>query len=114
LNRPSPGAHSVIIGIACGIGAAICWACGFTAARHGIAIGLSPFDIAFHRYAWAGLVFLPGVLLAGARDLIGIGWGRGLAIVLVGFHLTQKAAAPPDDHCVFRWWISHCKSWRRE
>ena len=41
MNRPSPGAHSVIIGIACGIGAAICWACGFTAARHGIAIGLS-------------------------------------------------------------------------
>jgi len=38
----------------------------------------------------------------------------GLAIVLVGFHLTQKTAAPPDDHCVFRWWISHCKSWHRE
>ena len=38
----------------------------------------------------------------------------GLAIVLVGFHLTQKTAAPPGDHCVFRWRISHCKSWRRE
>jgi len=84
LNRPSPGAHSVIIGIACGIGAAICWACGFTAARHGIAIGLSPFDIAFHRYAWAGLVLLPSVLRAGARDLGGVGWGRGLAFALLG------------------------------
>ena len=82
--RPTPGAHGVIIGIACGIGAAICWACGFTAARHGIAIGLSPFDIAFHRYAWAGLAFLPSVLRAGVRDLNGIGWGRGLVLALLG------------------------------
>jgi drug/metabolite transporter (DMT)-like permease len=84
LNRPTAGAHGVIIGIACGIGAAICWACGFTAARHGIAIGLSPFDIAFHRYAWAGLVFLPSVLRAGVGDLNGIGWGRGLLLALLG------------------------------
>jgi len=84
LDLAAPGQKSVVIGIACGIGAAIFWAGGFTAARHGIAVGLSPFDIAFHRYAWAGLVFLPSVLRAGARDLNGIGWGRGLALALLG------------------------------
>ena len=80
----APGSKSVVIGIACGVGAAIFWAGGFTAARHGIAVGLSPFDIAFHRYAWAGLVFLPSVLRAGARDLNGVGWGRGLALAVLG------------------------------
>jgi drug/metabolite transporter (DMT)-like permease len=84
LNRPASGAHSVIIGTVCGVGAAIFWACGFAAARHGIAIGLSPFDIAFHRYAWAGLAFLPSVLRSGARNLNGIGWRRGFALALLG------------------------------
>ena len=84
LNRPGPSAQGIIFGIACGAGAAVCWACGFTAARHGIAIGLSPFDIAFHRYVWAGLVFLPSVLRCGAVDLNGIGWQRGFALALLG------------------------------
>ena len=84
MNRPASGAHSVIIGIACGIGAVIFWACGFAAARHGIAIGLSPFDIAFHRYAWAGVAFLPSVLRYGIGNLNGIGWRRGFALALLG------------------------------
>jgi drug/metabolite transporter (DMT)-like permease len=84
LERPAPGVRTVLAGIACGVGAAICWAGGFTAARHGITIGLSPFDIAFHRYAWAGLAFLPNVLRAGVHNLNGLGWGRGLALALLG------------------------------
>jgi drug/metabolite transporter (DMT)-like permease len=84
LNRPASGAHGVIIGIACGIGAAIFWAFGFAAARHGIAIGLSPFDIAFHRYAWAGLAFLPSMLRHGVRNLNAIGWHRGFTLALSG------------------------------
>jgi drug/metabolite transporter (DMT)-like permease len=84
LPRSAPGAKNVLVGIACGIGAAIFWACGFAAARHGVAIGLSPFDIAFHRYVWAGLVFLPSVLGAGMRDLNGTGWGRGFALAVLG------------------------------
>jgi drug/metabolite transporter (DMT)-like permease len=84
LNPAAPGSKSVVIGIACGVGAAVFWAGGFTAARHGIAVGLSPFDIALHRYLWAGLVFLPSVLRAGVRDLNGIGWGRGIALALLG------------------------------
>ncbi|HSV24619.1 MAG TPA: DMT family transporter [Xanthobacteraceae bacterium] len=84
MNGAVQGARSVSIGTACGIGAAIFWACGFTAARHGIAIGLSPFDIAFHRYAWAGLVFLPGVLRSGIGNLKGIGWHRGFVLAVLG------------------------------
>jgi drug/metabolite transporter (DMT)-like permease len=71
-------------GIACGVGAAVFWACGFAAARHGIAVGLSPFDIAFHRYVWAGFAFLPSVLLQGAHGLDGIGWSRSLTLALLG------------------------------
>jgi drug/metabolite transporter (DMT)-like permease len=84
LKRPGPGAQDVIFGIVCGVGAAACWASGFAAARHGIAIGLSPFDIAFHRYVWAGLAFLPGVLHSGVGNLNGIGWQRGFALALLG------------------------------
>jgi drug/metabolite transporter (DMT)-like permease len=84
LHRPGPGAQGVIVGIACGVGAAVCWACGFAAARHGIAIGLSPFDIAFHRYAWAGLVFLPSVLLSRVGNLNDVGWQRGFALAVLG------------------------------
>jgi drug/metabolite transporter (DMT)-like permease len=74
----------LVAGIACGVGAAIFWAGGLAAARHGVAIGLSPFDIAFHRYVWAGFAFLPSVLSQGARDLNGVGWGRGAMLALLG------------------------------
>jgi len=86
LNRAggSSGSQSVFIGIACGVGAAVCWACGFVAARHAIAIGLTPFDLAFHRYVWAGLFFLPGVLIRGVRELNGVGWTRGVLFAVLG------------------------------
>ncbi|HYS47604.1 MAG TPA: EamA family transporter, partial [Xanthobacteraceae bacterium] len=71
-------------GIACGAGAALFWAAGFVAARHGIAAGFSPADIVFHRFVWAGLVFLPFVARAGLRDLGGVGWAKGAALTLVG------------------------------
>ena len=48
-----------LLGIACGAGAALFWAAGFVAARHGITVGFSPADVAFHRFVWAGLAFLP-------------------------------------------------------
>ena len=69
-------------GIACGAGAALFWAAGFVAARHGIAIGFSPADIAFHRFVWAGLAFLP--LVARAAGLGGVGWAKGVALTLSG------------------------------
>jgi drug/metabolite transporter (DMT)-like permease len=74
----------VILGIACGAGAALFWAAGFVAARHGIVVGFSPVDIAFHRFVWAGLLCLPLAVRAGLGDLAGVGWGRGMALTLLG------------------------------
>jgi drug/metabolite transporter (DMT)-like permease len=74
----------LVAGIACGVGAALMWAAGFVAAQHGIKIGLTPFDIMFHRYVWAGFAFLPSVVSHGLRDLDGVGWGRGLALAVLG------------------------------
>jgi drug/metabolite transporter (DMT)-like permease len=75
---------SVAIGIACGAGAAVFWAAGFVAARHGIDIGFSPADLTFHRCFWAGLVLLPLAWREGLRDLNGVGWGRGVVLTFFG------------------------------
>ena len=71
-----------MLGTLCGIAAALCWAAGFVAAKHGIATGLLPADLAFHRFVWSGLLFLPG-LLRGVTDLGGVGWRRGLIILIL-------------------------------
>jgi drug/metabolite transporter (DMT)-like permease len=76
--------QAVAIGIACGVGAALAWAMGFVAARHGIAIGLSPFDLTLHRFAWAGFALLPMVWRGGLADLGGVGWVRGIALTIFG------------------------------
>lgn len=78
------GLSVTAIGIACGVGAAVFWAAGFVAARHGIAIGLSPADLALHRYLWSGLAILPFVLANGASDVRAIGWFPALALTLLG------------------------------
>lgn len=58
------------------------WSAGFVAARHGIAVGFSPADLAFHRYVWMGLVFLPFLARQGLADLGGIGWVKALTLTL--------------------------------
>jgi drug/metabolite transporter (DMT)-like permease len=78
----APSAKFIAIG--CGVGAAACWAVGLTAARHGIAVGLSPMDLAFHRFMWSGLIMLPLAWRFGMRDLGGIGWGTGIALMVLG------------------------------
>jgi drug/metabolite transporter (DMT)-like permease len=75
---------SVAIGVLCGAGAAVFWAAGFVAARHGIDIGFTPADITFHRCFWGGLVLLPLAWRAGLRDLNGVGWGRGTVLTFLG------------------------------
>jgi drug/metabolite transporter (DMT)-like permease len=75
---------SVAIGVLCGAGAAVFWAAGFVAARHGIDIGFTPADLTFHRCFWAGVVLLPLAWRDGIRDLCGIGWGRGIALTVFG------------------------------
>lgn len=83
-ESPAPPAHpsAAAAGIACGVGAALFWAAGFVAARHAIDIGFSPADLTLHRYAWSGLALLPLVLRIG--DLGGIGWGRAIALTILG------------------------------
>ena len=73
-----------LLGIACGAGAALFWAAGFVAARHGITAGFSPADVAFHRFVWAGLAFLPLVARGGLADLGGVSWARAFLLTLFG------------------------------
>jgi drug/metabolite transporter (DMT)-like permease len=80
-NPPTPSA--ITTGTLCGIAAATCWAAGFVAAKHGIATGLAPVDLAFHRFVWSGLLLVPALLRAGAADLGGVGWIRGLVVLML-------------------------------
>ncbi len=74
---PSATAFGTLFGVA----ASLCWAAGFVAAKHGIAVGLLPADLAFHRFVWPGLLLVPVMAQAGFRDLGGVGWGRGLILL---------------------------------
>jgi drug/metabolite transporter (DMT)-like permease len=82
LDAKSQTARSsgILIGALCGTGAALGWAAGFVAAKHGVAIGFSPADLALHRFLWSGLLLMPLVLRDGIADLGGIGWGRSLVM----------------------------------
>lgn len=62
----------------------MCWAAGLVAARHGVLVGLTPADLAFHRYVWAGLVLAPTLMRGGFREIRAAGWGRGLVLLLLG------------------------------
>lgn len=73
----------ILIGTLCGIGASLGWAAGFVAAKHGISIGFSPADLAFHRFFWTGLLLIPIALRDGLRNFGGIGWGRGLVMTVL-------------------------------
>src|SRR6478735_6355127 len=93
MNQPTrggdaPGQKSdtkpALLGVACGLGAALCWALGFVATRHGLNVGFTPPDLLVHRYVWSGIAFLPLVLRAGIGNLCGIGWGRGLVLMVLG------------------------------
>ncbi|MDE2377629.1 DMT family transporter [Bradyrhizobium sp.] len=77
-------AAPALVGVVCGITAALFWALGFVATRHGLKAGFTPVDLLVHRYVWSGVAFLPLVVRAGISDLCGIGWGRGLALMVLG------------------------------
>jgi drug/metabolite transporter (DMT)-like permease len=93
MNEPSdgteasprkPDAKPALLGVACGVGAALFWALGFVATRHGLKVGFTPPDLLMHRFVWSGVAFLPLVLRAGIGNLCGIGWGRGLVLMVLG------------------------------
>ncbi|OPY96124.1 permease [Bradyrhizobium sacchari] len=77
-------AAPALLGVACGLSAALFWALGFAGTRHGLKVGFTPVDLLVHRYVWSGIAFLPLVARAGISDLCGIGWGRGLALMVLG------------------------------
>jgi drug/metabolite transporter (DMT)-like permease len=81
---PTSSNRPILLGIACGFGAAVFWAAGFVAARHGIDVGFTPADLTFHRCFWAGVVLLPLAWRDGLRDLNGVGWGRGAVLTFFG------------------------------
>jgi drug/metabolite transporter (DMT)-like permease len=76
--------HPTALGVVCGAGAALCWAAGFVAARHGILIGMSPLVLALHRYVWAGLALIPVAAVGDFGDLGRVGLWRAVAITLLG------------------------------
>ena len=78
--QPAARFSGILIGALCGTGAALGWAAGFVAAKHGISVGFSAADLALHRFLWSGLLLMPLVLRDGITDLGGIGWGRGLVM----------------------------------
>ena len=77
-------AAPALLGVVCGLAAALFWALGFAATRHGLKAGFTPVDLLVHRYVWSGIAFLPLVLRAGMSDLCGIGWSRGLVLMVLG------------------------------
>jgi drug/metabolite transporter (DMT)-like permease len=77
--------RAALLGVACGLATAVFWALGFVAAKHGVANGLGPAEIAFHRTVWVGFALAPVLALQGGlRDLNGIGWRRGIALAITG------------------------------
>jgi drug/metabolite transporter (DMT)-like permease len=72
------------VGVACGTAAALCWAFGLVSARHGIAIGLSPLDLTFHRLVWPGLAFLAFAGHWGIAGVAELGWGRSIILTACG------------------------------
>jgi drug/metabolite transporter (DMT)-like permease len=89
MNEATNGAKKsdaalAILGVACGLGSALFWALGFVATRHGLKVGFMPADLLMHRFLWSGVAFLPVVLRTGLVDLCGIGWSRGLVLMVLG------------------------------
>lgn len=73
----------ILIGTLCGVGAAMGWAGGFVVAKHGVTIGFTPADLAFHRFFWTGLVLMVLAFRHGVVRLGGIGWGRSLILCIL-------------------------------
>ncbi len=93
MEKASPAAtHPVLIGALCGAIAALFWATGFVAAKHGINVGMAPADLALHRFVWTGIGMTALTARQGFADLGGVGWWRGLALMVFAGPLQALAA----------------------
>jgi drug/metabolite transporter (DMT)-like permease len=84
LGISQPATGSAAFGYACGVTMALGASVSFAAARAGVLAGLAPDDMIFARFVVAGLAMLPPLLYWGLPTLAGIGWPRGLALLLTG------------------------------
>lgn len=73
-------AMGYVFGMTMALGAAI----SFAMARAGALQGLAPDDMVFARGLVAGLILLPFLITWGLPTLAGIGWRRGLVLLLTG------------------------------
>lgn len=78
--RPASPAAS---GAAWGIAAVSIWGIYLAFARANVSAGAQPADLAFVRFAIAGLIMLPWLLRHSPATLAGIGWGRGIVLSLL-------------------------------
>ena len=78
------GESSTAFGYGCGTMMAVGASVSFVAARGGVLEGLAPDDMIAARSLVAGLVLLPFLLRWGLPSLAGIGWPRGLALLVTG------------------------------
>lgn len=72
----------MIAGTLFGASAAFCWAAGFVVAKYGLLAGMTPADLAFHRFAWTGIVLAALLARTGLSNLAGVGWIRGIVITI--------------------------------
>ena len=79
-ERPSSMAAGYLFGMTMALGAAM----SFAMARAGALRGLAPDDMILARAAVAGAVMLPFLVRWGLPTLAGIGWRRGLVLLLTG------------------------------
>jgi drug/metabolite transporter (DMT)-like permease len=71
-------------GFACGCILALGTSLSFAFARAGILAGLTPGDLILARFGVAGIVLFPVLLHGGLSTLAGVGWRRGLVLMVVG------------------------------
>lgn len=76
-------ARPVETGIALGVLAALIWGSYLAMARAGAVNGLMPVDVAFLRFAVAGLILAPWLARHQPLSLAGVGWRRGAILALL-------------------------------
>lgn len=86
--------NATAFGLFCGCLLAISASLSFAYARQGILSGMTAMDLTLIRFGVAAIILLPVLLRAGVLSLAGIGWPRGLVLLLTGgplFILPQAA-----------------------
>lgn len=78
-----PGLSDAWKGLLFGLAAVLIWGSSLAYARAGMTQGLTGMDFALLRYATAGIVVLPWLLLHQPATLAGVGWPRGAALALL-------------------------------